>query len=230
MFGRSWRSICAAKIVLGLLYVGMAAAQTPIPIPQQHYQPWPIPLNVSGGALDSLSAPPVYCIGGTLGALVADENGLQYVAGCNHVLDVGPNGNLLIGLEIVQPGLIDSGCIQNTSYAIGTLSAVVPLVLGSTAANKAVGSARVSAANLAQASDLEKATADAEAVRKRHLAELMKIPHVTGVAIASGPYGNTIFQIEVDKPENVPEVERHVPSKLEGYDVDVIPEATGIGA
>ena len=378
MIGRSWRRISAATAVLGLLCAGMAAAQTPTPIPEQQYQPRPIPLGVSGGALDSLSAPPVYCIGGTLGALVADENGLQYVTGCNHVLNVGPNGNLPIGSEVVQPGLIDSGCVQNTSYEIGTLSAIVPLVLGSTAANKAdaamalvtpgdvsssifgigqvsetpatpvknltvqkvgrttgyttgtialtgfqatialetkvaplgkpiphvdvhfvdllkitpgtfanlgdsgalvftsgscpqpvgvviavsmkngvvqyvlanpvtdvlaalakagkhksvtiVGSSCTASAEMvAQASDLEKATADAEAVRKRHLAELMKIPHVTGVSLDVGP-SEIIIDVWVDKPANVSEVERRVPSKLEGYDVDVLPEGTGIGA
>lgn len=87
-----------------------------------------------------------------------------------------------------------------------------------------------SAEEVAQASGLAQATQAAEAVRKRHLAELMKIPHVTGVAIGSGPYGETVLQVEVDKPENVPEVERQAPSKLEGYNVDVLPEGTGVGA
>jgi len=182
MVGRSWRRISAATIVLGVLCTGMAAAQTPTPIPEQQYQPRPIPLGVSGGALDSLSAPPVNCIGGTLGALVVASESLPAPVGV-----------------VIAVNIVGSSCTASADM-------------------------------VAQASDLQKAEADAEAVRKRHLAELMKIPHVTGIAIASGPYGNTIFQIEVDKPENVPEVERRVPSKLEGYDVDVIHEATGIGA
>ncbi len=141
MFKYAGRTIGLLTFVIEFLCFSVAVAQTPsptpTPIPEQQYQPRPIPLGVSGGALDALSKPPIYCVGGTLGALVQDENGKQYVTGCNHVLNVGPNDNLPIGSEIVQPGLIDTGCVQNTSYEIGTLSAVVPLALSSTAANKA---------------------------------------------------------------------------------------------
>jgi hypothetical protein len=69
----------------------------------------------------------------------------------------------------------------------------------------------------------------AEAVRERHLAELMKIPHVAGVTIRSSAYNVTTFVVEVDKAANVDEVARQVPPKLEGYDVDVEPEPTEVG-
>jgi hypothetical protein len=181
MVGRSWRRISAATMVLGLFCAETAQSQTPTPIPEQQYQPRPIPLGVSGGALDSLSAPPVNCIGGTLGALVVASESLPAPVG------------VVIAVNIVR-----SSCTA-------------------------------SAEMVAQASDLQKAEADAEAVRKRHLDELMKIPHVTGVSLDVGS-SEIIIDVWVDKPANVSEVERRVPSKLEGYDVDVLPEATGIGA
>jgi len=86
-----------------------------------------------------------------------------------------------------------------------------------------------SAQEAAQESDNFKASQEAEAVRQRHLAELMKIPHVTGIAIGTSASNVTIFIVYVDKATNVEAVERQAPSKLEGYDVDVEPEPTGNG-
>jgi len=67
----------------------------------------------------------------------------------------------------------------------------------------------------------------AEDVRHRHLPDLMKTPHVVGVAIdLAGP--QLAFDVEVDKQANVAEVERSVPTKIEGYNVEVRPAPTGV--
>ena len=85
------------------------------------------------------------------------------------------------------------------------------------------------AQNSSQSTDTQAAkdTQAAEAVRHRHLADLMKTPHVVGVAIdLAGP--QIAFDVEVDQQANVAEVERSVPSKIEGYDVEVRPAPTGV--
>ncbi len=54
------------------------------------------------------------CCGGTLGALLQDTNGNQYVLSNNHVL--ARSDQSLAGETIIQPGLIDNGC---TPYGVG---------------------------------------------------------------------------------------------------------------
>lgn len=54
------------------------------------------------------------CCGGTLGSLVQDSAGTQYVLSNNHVL--ARSDQSLAGETIIQPGLIDNGC---TPYGVG---------------------------------------------------------------------------------------------------------------
>ena len=62
---------------------------------------------------------------------------------------------------------------------------------------------------------------DAEAVSKRHRAELMKIPHVRVVTGEVDARNEAAILIEVDDQKNVDSVMRQVPSKLEGFPVEV---------
>jgi hypothetical protein len=62
---------------------------------------------------------------------------------------------------------------------------------------------------------------DAEAVSKRHGAELMKIPHVRVVTAEIDPRKDAVILVEVDDPKNVDSVKRRLPSKIEGFPVDV---------
>ena len=62
---------------------------------------------------------------------------------------------------------------------------------------------------------------DAEAVCKRHRAELMKIPHVTVVTGEVDGQNEAAILVEVDDQKNVDEVMRQVPSKIEGFPVEV---------
>ncbi len=62
---------------------------------------------------------------------------------------------------------------------------------------------------------------DAEAVSKRHRAELMKIPHVRVVTGEVDGRNEAAILIEVDDQKNVDSVMRQVPSKLEGFPVEV---------
>jgi hypothetical protein len=62
---------------------------------------------------------------------------------------------------------------------------------------------------------------DADAVGKRHRAELMKIPHVRVVTGEIDGQNEAAILVEVDDQKNVDSVMRQVPSKLEGFPVEV---------
>lgn len=70
------------------------------------------------------------CCGGTLGALVEDEQKNQYILSNNHVLAESDQGH--VGDTIDQPGLIDGACTPlsrpgSTLHPVGTLESFVPL-------------------------------------------------------------------------------------------------------
>jgi len=70
------------------------------------------------------------CCGGTLGALVEDEQNNQYILSNNHVLAESDQAH--IGDTIDQPGLIDGACTPlsragSTLRPVGTLESFVPL-------------------------------------------------------------------------------------------------------
>jgi hypothetical protein len=74
-------------------------------------------------------------------------------------------------------------------------------------------------------SDADEAESDkADAVVARHAKEIKKIPHVEDVDTDEKENGETMITVTVDKKENVDGVTRQVPSKIEGFAVDVIAE------
>lgn len=68
-----------------------------------------------------------------------------------------------------------------------------------------------------QAQDLKKAGE----VANRHRAELMKIPHLTGVVAEVGDDNENGLLVEIDDPENIDDVTRKLPSQIEGFPVQV---------
>ena len=66
---------------------------------------------------------------------------------------------------------------------------------------------------------------DANAVCRKHRAELMKIPHVRVVTTEVDAHKDAVILVEVDDSEKVDEVTRKLPSRIEGYPVEV--EAAG---
>lgn len=90
------------------------------------WQPRPVPLGVSGGNVNDASR--LYCCSGTLGALVQDLLGVQYVLSNNHVLAKTNKGT--IGDLIIQPGLIDQegACYKDFNDGVANLSKYVPIV------------------------------------------------------------------------------------------------------
>lgn len=84
--------------------------------------------GVSGGNVNDATRR--FCCSGTLGALVQDNTGVQYILSNNHVL--GLSGQAQAGQDISQPGLIDSNCQVATRVADFTVAA--PLNTGVDAA------------------------------------------------------------------------------------------------
>ncbi len=73
----------------------------------------PIPMGVSGGNINArqrVSRTLIECCGGTLGSLVVDKKGVDFILSNNHVL--GRTNKSGKGDRIVQPGLVDTSCTQ----------------------------------------------------------------------------------------------------------------------
>lgn len=83
----------------------------------------PIQLGTSGGWRGDLANG--YCCGGTLGSLI-QVNGVQYILSNYHVFEAdivsgGNNAVAATGDPIIQPGLIDVGCVAANAQAVATL-------------------------------------------------------------------------------------------------------------
>ena len=82
----------------------------------------PIPLGVSGSSIEFIeSKGRLFCYAGTLGTLVVDAFGEQYILSNNHVL--AKEGQSLLGEEIIQPGLLDEGSCTLSSGNPGNVVA-----------------------------------------------------------------------------------------------------------
>ena len=103
----------------------------------------PMLLGSSGGNNNDFDAKGnriVDCCAGTMGALVQDERGRQYLLSNNHVLARSDHASL--GDAVVQPGLIDNNCTPNGDGAgtqpVGSLTGWLPLSAHSTNADAAI--------------------------------------------------------------------------------------------
>jgi hypothetical protein len=83
------------------------------------------------------------CCGGTLGSLIQDSNGHQFLLSNNHVLARSDQAS--VGDSIVQPGLIDNNCVPYGdgpgTTPIGSLTGFLPLSSGTTNADAAIAQA-----------------------------------------------------------------------------------------
>jgi hypothetical protein len=103
----------------------------------------PMLLGSSGGNNNDFDAQGnrvVDCCGGTLGALLQDERGRQYLLSNNHVL--ARSDHATVGDDVVQPGLIDNNCTPNGHGAgtqpVGALTGWLPLSSKATNADAAI--------------------------------------------------------------------------------------------
>ncbi len=116
-----------------LLMLGSASAQSINPNPdcRTGAEGRPIVLGISGGNINSVQGS---CCSGTLGALVHDIKGKQYVLSTNTVLARGSvtpgRFHALVGEKIVQPGLVETQCAKDATTTIANLTRWVPLRFG----------------------------------------------------------------------------------------------------
>lgn len=120
-----------------------SAGVTSSPASHQTQLTTPVQLGASGGNnadYDAQGNQVADCCGGTLGALVQDNGGRQYVLSNNHVLARSDHAGS--GDAIVQPGLIDNNCTPNGdgpgTTPIASLSTWLPLSSKTTNADAAL--------------------------------------------------------------------------------------------
>ena len=121
----------SARIILVGLALMLAIVLVATAInPYDTEQTRPVQLGVSGGNINDMKFP--YCFGGTIGSLVQDTSGNQYILSNNHVL--ARENKALIDEDIIQPGLIDQspGCYKDSADAVADLTAFKPLLFKGT--------------------------------------------------------------------------------------------------
>jgi hypothetical protein len=127
----------AATLVVCMLAIGVASmpqnasAQCDVTPPtQQTALSRPIPLGISGGNINSSlkTGKVTGCFSGTLGSMVQDPNGNQYILSNNHV--IADQNKAKPGQLIVQPGLVDVQCLKAPSNAVAMFSRAVRLKFG----------------------------------------------------------------------------------------------------
>ena len=91
----------------------------------------------------------VDCCGGTLGSLIQNSSGTQYLLSCNHVFARSDQAS--VGEIIVQPGLIDNNCTPygdgSGTTAVGMLTAWLPLSSNATNVDAAIAQVDSGAVN-----------------------------------------------------------------------------------
>lgn len=146
---RFWRQLIALGIIVFLLLpLTLWGDSGPA---HRLDQPFPIQLGTSGGNIHDSSR--LFCCSGTLGALVQDTSGNQYILSNNHVLARTNLGAL--GEDIIQPGLVDQNpvCTMDSNDAVANLSGFVPILFKTKATtptntvDAAIAQARTGAVN-----------------------------------------------------------------------------------
>src|SRR5262249_17919724 len=120
-----WHKIIFVGIIVLSLITVTWADSGPSHRVAQHF---PIQLGTSGGNINDRSKG--FCYGGTLGALVEDTSGTEYILSNNHVL--ARTNAAASGEDIIQPGLIDQSpaCFNKeiNDDIVADLSAFVPIL------------------------------------------------------------------------------------------------------
>ncbi len=113
------------------------------PAGHQSDQVLPIALGTSGGNnndYDVTGNQIADCCSGTLGSLIQNSSGLQYLLSNNHVLARSDQAS--VGDAVIQPGLIDNNCTPNGdgpgTTLVGSLTGWLPLSSSATNADAAI--------------------------------------------------------------------------------------------
>ncbi len=112
-------------LTLSVLLIALTLHSVWVVRADEGFEGRPIPLGTSGGNIRDATLR--ICCGGTLGALVQDSQGIQYVLSCNHILARTNRG--FRREAIIQPALVDQepACLKDSSDAVANLSSYVPI-------------------------------------------------------------------------------------------------------
>jgi len=94
-------------------------------------QAFPIKLGTSGGNVEDQND--FFCCSGTLGALVENSAGTQFILSNNHVFAIANTAHK--GDAMTQPGLIDKNCNASLVQVVAFLSKFTPFKFGGTKKN-----------------------------------------------------------------------------------------------
>ncbi len=122
------------------------------PASHQQQLSTPMALGSSGGNnndYDTQGSQISDCCSGTLGSLIQNASGTQYLLSNNHVL--ARSDQAKAGEEIIQPGLIDNNCSPygngGTEIPVGTLTAWAPIDSSATDVDAAIAQVESGAVN-----------------------------------------------------------------------------------
>jgi hypothetical protein len=173
-------------------------------------QPRPIELGVSGGNIHSFNKKKTLCSSGTLGSMVQDGSGTQFILSNNHVLDDINKGKR--GDPIVQPGLADVSCVQDPTTAVANLSRAVKINFGGTNTVDAAiaevipGDVSSSIMNIGPIASTTVAPSPGLAVQKQGTATCLTMATISGVGMhgkisyGKGKSARFVNQIVINGP------------------------------
>jgi hypothetical protein len=121
------------NFLLTLILILVASAQifSDVPLHRKH-QARPVKMGTSGGNANDQSAE--FCCSGTLGGLVRDSQGINYILSNNHVLGIANKAKL--GDAITQPGSIDANCETPDSNIVARFTRFIKIKFGQNTNNK----------------------------------------------------------------------------------------------
>lgn len=112
------RRLTVLLVALVMLAVPSLLKADPGP-DHQAAQTRPIQLGTSGGNINDASR--LFCCTGTLGSLVQNGGGTQFILSNNHVL--ARTNKASLGEDVIQPGLADQNCVKDLLDVVADLSA-----------------------------------------------------------------------------------------------------------
>lgn len=114
-----------------LIFVGVTQIYSDIPLHRKR-QARPVKMGTSGGNANDQTAD--FCCSGTLGALVRNSEGINYILSNNHVLGIANKAKL--GDAITQPGAIDNNCGVPDSNIVARFTRFIKIKFGQNTNNK----------------------------------------------------------------------------------------------
>lgn len=155
----------------------------------------PVKMGTSGGSANDKST--FYCCGGTLGSLVR-RDGVLCILSNNHIL--ARSGSAATGEDTVQPGLIDSSCLSNSSNIVGDFAGnLVPLGTANVDVALSIARSNVDATGAILDVGVPISTVQAPAIGLH----VMKSGRTTGFTTGSITSINTSVSVQYQKGCNV---------------------------